>query len=58
MEPYVWMTISADRRKQSVPNHIDNPLSANARIARAGEARRGWTFERLKESEANGVLII
>ncbi|KAI5638317.1 hypothetical protein M9H77_00016 [Catharanthus roseus] len=37
-------------RKTSVANHIDKPIPTSARIDRAGEARRGWMSERLKES--------
>ncbi|KAI5664241.1 hypothetical protein M9H77_23564 [Catharanthus roseus] len=37
-------------RKTSIANHIDKPRPTSARIDRAGEDRRGWISERLKES--------
>ena len=46
------------RNKRSVANHIDKPLPASARIDRAGEARRGWMSERLKESVLKTEVLI
>ena len=37
---------------------MDKPLPASARIDRAGEARRGWMSERLKESVLKTEVLI
>ncbi|KAF3446817.1 hypothetical protein FNV43_RR11997 [Rhamnella rubrinervis] len=43
---------------RSPPGYTDKPLPASALIDRAGEARRGWMSERLKESVLKTEVLI